>query len=118
MSARHTSGPWMVERSDGMVWIGRKKAFSDKVGDVITGISYGNEYSDEYNERVLADAHLIAAAPDLLKSESKLAAEVGGLKAFEDEVRAVIGNTNWNVLMQRLDESYAAIAKAEGRSNG
>ena len=28
----------------------------------------------------------------------KLAAEVGGLKAFEPGVREAIGNTNWTVL--------------------
>ncbi len=40
----------------------------------------------------------------------KLAAEVGGLKAFEPGVREAIGNTNWTVLMQRLDEAEAALS--------
>lgn len=40
----------------------------------------------------------------------KLAAEVGGLKAFEPGVREAIGNTNWTVLMQRLDEAGAALS--------
>jgi hypothetical protein len=55
-----------------------------------------------------------AAAPDLAESERKLVAEVEGLKAFENGIRAVIGNTNWNVLVQRAAEASAAIAKAEG----
>ena len=41
----------------------------------------------------------------------KLAAEVGGLKAFEPGVRDAIGNTNWTVLMQRLDEAEAALSR-------
>lgn len=41
----------------------------------------------------------------------KLAAEVGGLKAFEPGVREAIGNTNWTVLMQRLDEAEAALSR-------
>lgn len=32
----------------------------------------------------------------------RLANEVGGLKAFEPEVRQAIGNTNWAVLQERL----------------
>ena len=41
----------------------------------------------------------------------KLATEVGGLKAFEPGVREAIGNTNWRVLMQRLDEAEAALSR-------
>jgi hypothetical protein len=41
----------------------------------------------------------------------KLTAEVGGLKAFEPGVREAIGNTNWTVLMQRLDEAEAALSR-------
>lgn len=41
----------------------------------------------------------------------RLAAEVGGLKAFEPGVREAIGNTNWTVLMQRLDEAVAALSR-------
>jgi len=41
----------------------------------------------------------------------KLAAEVGGLKAFEPGVREAIGNTHWTVLMQRLDEAEAALSR-------
>lgn len=63
-----------------------------------------------------ANARLIAAAPDLLDALHKLAAEVVGLRAFESELRAELGNTNWNVLMLRLSEADAAIAKAEGRT--
>jgi hypothetical protein len=61
-----------------------------------------------------ANARLIASAPDMVEAGRKLAAEVGGLRAFEHEVRAAIGNTNWSVLMDRLAGMDAAIAKATG----
>ena len=57
-----------------------------------------------------------AASPDLLVTGHKLSNEVGGLRAFEPEIRGIIGNTNWAILMQRLDEAGAAIAKATGRA--
>lgn len=43
----------------------------------------------------------------------KLAAEVGGLKASEPGTREAIGNTNWTVLMQRLDEADALSRTAQ-----
>jgi hypothetical protein len=46
----------------------------------------------------------------------KLATEVGGLKAFEPGVREAIGNTNWTVLMQRLDEAEAVPSPDAARS--
>lgn len=36
----HTKGPWFLEETKGMLWIGPKKAFSEKVGDVVTGIKH------------------------------------------------------------------------------
>jgi hypothetical protein len=65
-------------------------------------------------EEFEANAHLFATAPELFTNGLKLANEVGGLRAFKDEVVAVIGHTNWNVLMGRLDALDAALAKARG----
>ena len=58
---------------------------------------------------VYAEAADALAAKDTALSEmrqtlQKLANEVGGLIAFEPEVRQAIGNTNWAVLQQRLAE--------------
>jgi hypothetical protein len=39
----------------------------------------------------------------------KLANECDGLRAFEDEIRAAIGNTNWGVLRLRVDEAREAL---------
>lgn len=49
----------------------------------------------------------------------KLAAEVGALAAFEREVREIVGNTNWSVLMQRRQEAIEALsAEASAPESG
>lgn len=62
-------------------------------------------------ERAMAHFHKVS---DELMSERcrtlevalwKLANECDGLRAFEGDVRAVTGNTNWNVLRLRVDEA-------------
>lgn len=56
--------------------------------------------------------------PALLEALSFLANEVDGMRAFEDEVRQVIGHTNWSVLAVRLKEARAALLQATGGENG
>lgn len=63
---KHTPGPWFLEQTDSALWIGVEKAAGGKVGDVITSLEYGSDYNPWHNEVALANARLIAAAPDLL----------------------------------------------------
>jgi len=63
-----------------------------------------------------ADAHQIAASPDLYDALRGLAANAGALRAFEHEIRYDVGNTNWQCLMDAVAVADAALAKAEGRS--
>ncbi|MFN6952496.1 MAG: hypothetical protein ACK4NE_07870 [Albidovulum sp.] len=136
---RHTPGPWHACKDGActckVVWCA-----DHPIADVASG-EWGDEYpairldqegigakAEAYLERLVygsidptvaaANARLIAAAPDMLETEQKLAAEVGGLRAFEQEIRAAIGNTNWSLLMQRLAEANAAIAKATPPQGG
>lgn len=51
---------------------------------------------------------------DLTAALERLANEVFALRAFEDAVRAEIGNTNFVLLMLRADEAEAALAKSRG----
>lgn len=51
---------------------------------------------------------------DINRALRSLVNEVGGLSAFEAEVRAVISNTNWAVLQLRREEAEAALADADG----
>jgi hypothetical protein len=86
----HTPGPW--EKDD--VWIQSK-------GDTIA------EVWDNSN------AHLIAAAPDLLEALKSLANEATGFLAMADPTAH--GQTNLKCLDRRIEAARAAIAKAEGR---
>lgn len=49
---------------------------------------------------------------DIDKAAMSLANSVGGLMAFEYGLRALIGNTNFNVLMLHREECLAAIVKS------
>ena len=50
MSA-HTEGPWFLELTDTTLWVGPKKAHSDKVSEVVTFINAGPEYRQEYRAK-------------------------------------------------------------------
>ncbi|MBB5663221.1 hypothetical protein GGE68_001397 [Rhizobium leguminosarum] len=109
-----TPGPWFVSgvriKMDRQEWHGIARYNEDKKQDeTIACVGF-----DPRTGLGLADAKLIAAAPELHAAARKIAAEVGGLKAFEADIRAVIGNTNWSVLLRRLKDVDDAIAKAEG----
>lgn len=43
----------------------------------------------------------------------KLVNEVAGLGMFGPEIKALIGNTNWEVLALRVQEARAALAEVE-----
>lgn len=63
-----------------------------------------------------ANARLIAASPALFETETKLCNEVSGaLDLYEEGLRALMGNTNYNVLKLRCEEARSALAQAEGR---
>lgn len=64
----------------------------------------------------VANAHLIAAAPDLYEALEKLCIELNGLEAFEEEVRFAIGNTIWAVIQSKIQDATAAILKARGET--
>ena len=125
----HTPGPWAVtgvSMTTGNVSVGMKEhriviaevtnaaSFGDMLAGAMKRGGGGFQQNDCHTQ--FANARLIAAAPDLHEHGRKLAAEVGGLKAFEHEIRSVIGNTNWSVLIDRLVGMDLAIAKAEGRA--
>lgn len=98
--ARHAPRAWTYERQE----------LADGIDHVVydqMGRSIAMHLTEDH-------ARLIAAVPEMLKALRNLCAEVGGLRAFEGSVRAEIGNTNWSLLMQRLEQADAVIAKATG----
>lgn len=127
--AKHTAGPWRVavgESNCGGV-NGSAAAIVAPMPDAyyIADVWDDFEAEDESDERAglaargtgAANARLIAVAPEEHDALTKLTNEVDGLCAFEIEIREAIGNTNWAVLRQRVEEARAVLAKAEGRQS-
>jgi hypothetical protein len=88
--AKHTRGPWSIE------------AVKDYLRMLDTGIDSGAPES-------IANARLIAAAPDLLEA----------LRGLLRETRQSVPNINVKKhfsLMVQMEEAKSAIAKAEGRA--
>lgn len=69
------------------------------------------ENSNQAGENFVVAA---AAGEDLLTALRRLAGNAGALRAFEHEIRAVTGHTNWQCLMDAVADADAAIAKATG----
>lgn len=61
-----TPGPWIIEQTETMLWVGTGRKKDLKVDDIIIGVEHGPSYKDSYNAIASANAALIAAAPDLL----------------------------------------------------
>ena len=74
------------------------------------GASLGNRSSAKGIKRLKVKlARREAKVCALRKTLHQLANELEGMRAFESEVVAVIGRTNWNVLRLRIDEAHAAL---------
>jgi len=103
---KHTPGPWSVElnkRAWGWVEV-KGPSFAVHGPTQATDLRLSDEV------RRVADAHLIAAAPDLLEELKRTRDDLMNIKAFctLDATREAISR-----MIQRID---AAIAKAEGRA--
>lgn len=100
MNAKHTPGPWRIA-PPGVYTSGVNiDAFA---GGYVALIGGG------VSDPVMADARLIAAAPDLLEALETL------LASFDSEIHNEYDGTSW--LAERLaeaDHARAAIAKARG----
>ena len=105
----HTKGPWVVsEYSDtggydcmtGGLQVGRV---------TLDGADYGQEWNAPENAdcppQMMADAHLIAAAPDLLECLKWAMRELEGQNFYDEDVAD-------QQLDNCYDLAYAAIAKA------
>ena len=89
MTSKHTPGPWSVEH-DFM----DESAFAILSDDCVVATAWGNDHVD-------ANAHLIAAAPDMLEA----------LRGVVDTCRA-----DCPAGLPALSDARAALAKAEGRT--
>jgi hypothetical protein len=104
-----TAGPWRVASRENATTLSVWSA-----GHVVTGIAY--VHASEINPEGEANAHLIAAAPDLYAALKQLRTEVNAILGIsEAAMRLAAGNTNVAVLRLKAEEARAALAKAEGR---
>ena len=117
MSAKFTPGPWIAEACSSdkemsqstlatVAWVGDYRV---RVGTE-TGVKGGN-YRDGLHGDEMADAHLIAAAPDLLAALREIA------EADHPDSPLSRGPVTEHEFGERLMRvARAAIAKAEGKS--
>lgn len=113
MKAEYTRGPWSVGEYDPNLGYDCMTGGVRAGPAVLDSGDYGQEgcrgISALSLAKMLADAHLIAAAPDLLAEITKCLVEIDA----EIEQRKVGGNTeDWVALQQVSDAGHAAIAKA------
>ncbi len=101
ITAQHTPGPWFVSTATHLT-LGAILAVSAKEGDGVDAVCIVDLLPGD--EESKANAHLIAAAPDLLEA----------LKLCEGNISSLLASTHPRVYGEWLDFVRAAIAKAEG----
>jgi len=102
----HTLGPWHLGGIFDSTTTPRTSVWGPTPADAQSGEWIAKDVR-------LANATLIAAAPDLLDVLNSLRNEAVGFLAMADP--SAHGQTNLACLQRRIDEADAVIAKAEGR---
>lgn len=103
---KHTPGPWALDDTG---WIARVDN-----GEPVCLINAGLR-NDELPSQELADAHLIAAAPEMLEALKACRSSIGGY-AISSPDQALEVVSDFLEEIRRVDGiARAAIAKAEGR---
>ena len=87
--SKFTPGPWTVEETAETYWIGTVRANTHKVGEVITGLDHG-PYTEDAEERILANANLLAAAPDLYEALDAIIRRVALVSPYYEMARAAL----------------------------
>lgn len=124
--SKHTAGPWAVGNSSGrnanMVYrlgLPGDPLADEAVAQVFLLPSHrhlGDVLADPHCVEGLANARLIASAPELLEALRALYHAVCGEAGFANAVRTVSGTAfPWTALDEAEPLARAAIAKAEGR---
>jgi hypothetical protein len=109
MEGKHTPGPWTLALYDNGCF-----TVTGTMGDMHGAILCSrSDVPDRFVGEGSANAHLIAAAPELLEALKSLTNEARGFLSMADP--EAHGQTNLRCLDRRIDEAEAAVAKAEGR---
>lgn len=104
----HTPGPWTVEEygDEDCPALVIHRDSENRICFMATPGSHGDP------AQIVADARLIAKAPDLLLALTKISNEVRGfLSAYEHELRPIVGNTNFAVLELREKEARTLLSE-------
>ena len=103
----HTKGPWTIVDDSGNIY-GQRRFICSANGSN----TKASMLDEVHNAENWANAHLIAAAPDMYEALKHLQNEFRGcISAFDIEIRAA---TNVDCILHQLEKAAAAIAKAEG----
>lgn len=100
---KHTPGPWIVEESNNLLWIGTPKNNYTKLDEIVCHINQDVDYKISVKEKNRSNAKLMAAAPELLEAVkiglnnskelySKLLDELQSFDANSNEFRMVQSN--------------------------
>ena len=99
---KHTPGPWKVRKDYGRHWIsagkGKREILIADIIDVETGVGSGE--TETNLQQIVANARLIAAAPELLQ-------------ACQELVR--VGEPEYGIAVGILAKAKDAITKATGQ---
>lgn len=106
----HTPGPWILDTNGKII----AQADAGKWADYICQMPFDSlKEAEELGSRQIANACLIAAAPDLLEASDRMSAAIFDM--LEDE--SLILSGDWNdLLVQIISMGTAAIAKARGEA--
>ena len=107
----HTSGPWFVHVINVTAHIGPGQECPRNLSGVVTNIDL-ESLTPKATGQALANARLIAAAPDLLEALEALEAQVDNTGRYFDPPDAYA-----EVPWEFIDQARAAIAKAKGETN-
>ena len=110
--SKHTPGPWRVEIGTTVIWTDNAyDPGTNNVGCIVARAAqpYSWKGSRPTADEQIANAHLIAAAPDMLAALKRLSGLYDGIyvKISDDEMAAC---------REAWAEADTAIAKAEGGS--
>jgi hypothetical protein len=99
---KHTPGPWGVLGSEGNII----HAHADRGMFTVASLEHQSPRGDEK----FANAKLISKAPELLEELNLLTKDVGGCWGYaEAYLREVLGNTNYRVVLDRLESARALL---------
>ena len=105
--SKHTPGPWKFE----IAWAGFS-AIRGRDGQLIFGVAAGSDDERRLEPEIEANAHLIAAAPDLLEALEDLRPILDAFERGQTRYADLMGEAD---LVPEITKARAAIAKAKGK---